>query len=74
MLIEFRERGRKIKRNIDVKESTDWLPSVPAPTAGQACKLGLFPDWELNPQPFSLLDNQQPYWPGQPVFNCRLQI
>ena len=30
MVIDFRERGRERKRNIDVRENISWLPPVHA--------------------------------------------
>ena len=30
------------------------------PTGDLACNPGMFPDWELNQQPFGLQDNVQP--------------
>ena len=48
IFIDFRESGRDGERQRD--RSTDLSPPVRAPTRGRIRNLGLFPDWETNPQ------------------------
>ena len=43
----------------------DQLPLTCAPTKDQIRKLGTYPDWEWNPQPFTLQDNSQATEPHQ---------
>ena len=70
MLIDFRERGREGERErkkIDVGEKHDQLPLICALMGDGTCNLGMCPDWELNPRPYSLLDvapASQPQRPG----------
>ena len=56
-----REGGRwggEREREITVYERNfSWLPPICAPPWDQACSLGMCPDWELNLQPFGILDN-----------------
>ena len=47
MFIDLRGRERNI----------DWLPLVSALTRDQTCNLGMWPEWELNPQTFGVWDN-----------------
>ena len=57
-LFIFRERGRE--RNIDVREKHQLVASRLPPTRDLVCNPGMYPDWELNRQPFGLQDSAQP--------------
>lgn len=78
MLIDFRERGRKIERGekIYVKDNMDWLPSISVLTGDRNCTLGMCSDRKLNPQPFGIQDNAptEPHQPGlfSPTFTIPL--
>ena len=55
-----RERERENEGNID------QLPHKCIPTRDWTCNLRICPDWELNPQPFSVLDDAPTSWATQP--------
>ena len=70
LILERRERReREGERNIDVREKHRLVSSLYTPTGDWTCNLGMCPDWEWNPWPFSLQDDTQstgPHWPGLP--------
>ena len=53
MLIDFRERGREGERERNISQ----FPLKCAPTGDGTHNLGMYPDWESNPQPSALRDN-----------------
>ena len=58
LLILQRGRGRGGERKKEMRErNIDWLPHVYTLTRDGTCKLGMCPDWELNPQPFGVWDD-----------------
>ena len=61
----FLERGKgrekERERNINV-----WLPLTHPPNGDLACNPGMYPDWELNQQPFGSQASAQPTEPHQP--------
>ena len=53
-----RERGGgERERNIDMRETSDQLPPVCAPTGDWTHNPGMCPDWESNPWPFDVWDS-----------------
>ena len=62
-----REEGREKERERNINM---WLPlmhHLPTPTGGLARNPGMYPDWELNRQPFGLqagTDSTEPHQPG----------
>ena len=63
------ERDKERKALMGEK-NTDWLPPVHAWAWEQTVNLGICPDWESNPQPFSVRDNaptNRATWSGQMV-------
>ena len=51
-----RERGRERETSM-CERNLDWLPPSYAPPRDRTHNPGMFPDWELNPQPFDVWDN-----------------
>ena len=65
VLIDFRGRGKKRKRDTSMWErNINQLP-VTGPSQGP-CNLGKYPDWESNPRPLGIQDVFQPTEPLQP--------
>ena len=55
MFTDFREKGREGERDIDVRE--DHLPVASRMRPNRTHNPGMRPDWEMNPQPFSVQDD-----------------
>lgn len=55
--IDFRERRKGSRRELELERNTNWLPSARIPTRDQTHNLGMCWDWELNPRPFSTGDD-----------------
>ena len=75
LILERRERLEKEReRNIDMRENSNWLPSVRDLTREQTFNRAIYPDRELNPQPNwesnrkppGLQDDAQPTEPHRP--------
>ena len=49
-------REREREKNID------WLPPIHTPTGDWTHRLGMCPDWKLNPQPFNVWGNAPANW------------
>ena len=63
MFNDFRARGKGWgERNMDVREKHRWASSHMHPDRGWNLQLGVWPDQELNTQPFRLWDNAPPNW------------
>ena len=66
--IALRERERERER--EMRESINWLPTIPALPGDQTHNPGMRPAWESNPQPFSCgqyrttLQPTEPHRPG----------
>ena len=64
MLIDFREkgRGRETERNIDMRERHLLFAFCTLPHQGPNPNWDMYPNWELNPWPFSLWDKTPSKW------------
>ena len=54
MLIDFRERGERGRKTMDVGEKHQSVASHRHPNQAQTQKLGVCPDLEPNPPPFGV--------------------
>ena len=74
MFTDFREKGREGERGRETlrgERNIDWLPFVHAPTREKTYNLGMCPDLESNPQPFSLWDDAPTNWAIPPGANLK---
>ena len=58
----FLERGEGMEREREQERNIDWLPIVHVQTGNSTGNIGMCPDWESNPWPFSLQDDTPTNW------------